>query len=101
MTTSMTVSHRFVQSPLSPYLRMPIRLLTPKKKRGKYSCFLMDIQRFLSIRMINSPITTIAIIMPMPKPVTMVSVIGAGEGVGVGVGSGAACTSTAVSADDA
>ena len=56
--------------------------------------------RFRSIRMITSPIITIAIIAPAPKPKTYVSVIGAGVGVGGGVSAGALSTYMAVSADE-
>jgi len=54
-----------------------------------YCC---DDYRFLSIKMMISPITMIAMIAPAPMPKTYVSVIGAGVGVGAGVGSGASAT---------
>jgi hypothetical protein len=50
---------------------------------------LLGAYRFLSIRMITSPIATIAIIAAAPMPNTYASVIGAGVGVGSGVACGA------------
>jgi hypothetical protein len=54
--------------------------------------------RFRSIRIIVSPITTIAIIAAVPMPKTYVSVIGAGVGVGGGVSAGTSSTVMPVSA---
>jgi hypothetical protein len=73
-----------------------------KLKKGERSVawFLSDAYRFLSIRMITMPITTIAIIAAAPIPKTYMSVIGAGVGVGAGVAAGASSTNKAVSAND-
>lgn len=60
--------------------------------------FLLDAYRFLSIRIITNPITTIAIMMPVVAGKMYISAIDAGVGVGSGVGCGASSTYMAVSA---
>jgi hypothetical protein len=57
-------------------------------KKGEFVCVIFGLvvaYRFRSIRMIISPIITIAITAVDPKPNTYKSVIGAGVGVGGGV----------------
>ena len=53
----------------------------PEKKRGKSGWFLFVAYRFLSIRMITSPMTTIAIMMPIDTGRKYRSAAEAGTGV--------------------
>jgi hypothetical protein len=70
----------------------------PKLKKGESEVAFLAAYRLLSIRIIISPITIIAIIAAVPMPKTYVSVIGAGVGVGGGVSAGTSSTVMAVSA---
>ena len=103
MTYSMTTAiayHRFVQSPLSPILLLPMRLLPRKKRRGKIGCFLLDVQRLLSNRTSNAKTTTIATIMPVDTGMKYKSAADAGDSVGGAVAAGADSTLMPVSADE-
>jgi hypothetical protein len=76
-------------------------LFMDELKKGKVGCAVpFGCYRFRSIRIITSPIKTIAIIAAAPMPKTYVSVIGAGVGVGAGVAAGASSTFMEVSAKD-
>jgi hypothetical protein len=67
-----------------------------KLKKGEREVAFFGAYRFLSIRIITSPTTTIAMIMPMVAGTKYMSATDAGVGVGAGVGSGADSTFMAV-----
>ena len=83
--------HRFVQSPLSPILPLPMRLL-PRKKRGKIACVRLLLYRLLSSRKSSSPTTIIATMVPIDIGTKYKSAADAGDAVGGAVAAG--CSST-------
>ena len=71
------------QSPLSPcYFSF---VCDPERKWGKIVGFLRFAYRFLSIRMITKPTTTMATIMPSVAGSKYMSAVDGGIGVGSGV----------------
>jgi len=75
-------------------------LFMDRLKKGKvdFCGFRLAVYRFRSIRMITSPITTIAMIMPVDTGRKYMSATDAGVGVGGGVAAGGSSTFMAVSA---
>jgi hypothetical protein len=79
--------HSFYPEPSQPVSPMPM-ILTPKKEGGKFGLLLVA-YRFLSIRMISSPIAMIATIVPIDIGRKYRSAADAGIGVGSAVAAGA------------